>query len=204
MRWTAVAGLAGTWLIAALAASPSAIAADPVTVGKNPGEIEGRWLRVDDRAAIDGLKGVYLGDVSVDIQWKKAENEAPIDEQLLVENVRQQLGENLKTSGALGPFLTAAPAAGEKGYLRLDCVVTVEPGSRAARYAVGFGAGKSRSIFEIHMRDHASGGEVGLFHGFGVGSGMGFKLAGGGARKMTEDDVQENSKLFVELVAEVR
>jgi hypothetical protein len=33
---------------------------------------------------------------------------------------------------------------------------------------------------------------------------MGFKVAGGGARKMTEDDVQENSKVFVELLAEVR
>lgn len=195
-----------SWVVslAAMTASSVALAADPVLVGKNPGEIQGRWLRVDDRASLEGVKGVYLGEVTVDIQWKKAENEAPIDEQLLVENVRQQLGENLQTSGALGSYLSAAPAAGEKGYLRLDCVVTVEPGSRAARYAVGFGAGKSRSIFEIHLRDHASGGELGLFHGYGEGSGMGFKLAGGGAKKMTQDDVQENSKLFVELVAEVR
>lgn len=33
---------------------------------------------------------------------------------------------------------------------------------------------------------------------------MGFKIAGGGARKMTEDDVQENSKEFVELMQQVQ
>jgi hypothetical protein len=179
-------------------------AADPVSVGKNPGKIEGRWLRVEDPSSLDGVKGVYFGEVVVDIQWKKAENEQPIDEELLVENIREQLGARLRETSALGSLLDAAPAAGEAGYIRLDCTLTVEPGSRAARYAVGFGAGKSRSIFEITLVDHASGAELGLFHGYGEGSGMGFKLAGGGARKMSEDDVQENSKEFVTLLAEVR
>jgi hypothetical protein len=190
--------------LVALTIPSVALSADPVTVGKNPGQIEGRWLRVGDRSSLEGVKGVYIGDVTADIQWKKAGNEAPIDEELLVENVREQLGARLRESGALGNVLDAAPAAGEAGYVRLDCTVVVDPGSRAARYAVGFGAGKSRSIFEIHLKDHASGSDLGLFHGYGVGSGMGIKLVGGGARKMTQDDVQENTKLFVELVAEVR
>ena len=117
--------------------------------------------------------------------------------------VREQLAARLQESGALGSYLATAPAAGEAGYLRLDCTVVVDPGSRAARYAVGFGAGKSRSIFEIHLLDHASSKELGLYHGYGVGSGMGVKLVGGGARKMTQDDIQENTKLFVDLVGEV-
>jgi hypothetical protein len=182
----------------------SVSAADPVTVGKNPGKIEGRWLRVDDRSTLQGIKGVYLGEVIADIQWKKAENEAPIDEELLVESIREQLGARLRESGALGSLLDGAPAGGEAGYVRLDCTLTVEPGSRAARYVVGFGAGKSRSILEIRLRDHATGAELGLYHGYGVGSGMGFKVAGGGARKMSEDDVQENTKVFVKLLSEVR
>jgi hypothetical protein len=33
---------------------------------------------------------------------------------------------------------------------------------------------------------------------------VGFERAGGGARKMTEDDNLENAKKFVELLAEIR
>ena len=108
----------------------------------------------------------------------------------------------VSTSGVLGKFLDGEPESDGR-YVRLDCDLVVEPGSRAARYAVGFGAGKSRSIFEITLRDHASGDELGLYHGYGTGSGMGFKVAGGGARKMTEDDIQENAAYFVELLREV-
>lgn len=182
----------------AVAAGPSD---DAATVGKNPGKIKGRWLRVEKPEALRDVAGVYLGDVHVDIQWKKAENEQPIDEELLTENVRDQMAERLRTSAALGKYLEEEPD-GKGSYVRLDCELTVEPGSRAARYIVGFGAGKSRSIFEIHVVDHESGEELALYHGYGEGSGMGFKLAGGGARKMTQDDVQENSKKFVELLAE--
>ena len=178
-------------------------AAGGVTVGKNPGKIKGRWLELADPAALGQYQGVYLGDIMADIQWKKERNEAPIDEELLVEKIIEQLTMNLRESGALGTVLDDPPADGAAGYIRLDCDLVVEPGSRAARYAVGFGAGKSRSVLEIHLRDHASGSELGLYHGYGTGSGMGFKLAGGGARKMTQDDIQENTKQFVTLVQEV-
>jgi hypothetical protein len=174
------------------------------TVGKNPGKIKGRWLEVADPSVLAGVQGVYLGDMTVDIQWKNERNEAPIEEDLLEENLVEQLTARLEESRVFGPVLESAPEEGAPGYLRLDCTVEVEPGSRAMRYAVGFGAGKSRSILEIHLVDHATGEEVGLYHGYGVGSGMGFKLAGGGARKMTQDDIQENTKLFVELVAEIQ
>ncbi len=173
------------------------------TVGKNPGKIKGRWLEVQDVEALKGYKGVYIGDVATDIQWKNERNEAPIDEELLDEKIVEHLLLNLRESAALGEVLESAPAEGAEGYLRLDCDLTVEPGSRAARYVVGFGAGKSRSIFEIHLRDHQTGEEVGLYHGYGVGTGMGFKLAGGGARKMTQDDIQENTKEFVKLLEKV-
>ena len=174
------------------------------TVGKNPGKIQGRWLQVDDLDALKAIGSVYVGDVSSDIQWKRAENEAPLDEELLDENLREQLTARLRESGALGDVLDDAPEAGTAGVARLDCDLVVEPGSRAARYVVGMGAGKSRSILEIHVRDHATGEEIALYHGYGAGTGMGFKLAGGGARKMTQDDIQENTKDMMELLAQVR
>ncbi len=189
-------------MMAALMTLAGAAAAK--VVGKNPGKIQGRWLDVKDAESLKGYKGVYLGDVTTDINWKEERNEQPIDEELLSENVREQLTERLRDSGVLGKVLDKAPEEGAADYLRLDCTLEVEPGSRAARYVVGLGAGKSRSIFEIHLKDHASGDELGLYHGYGVGTGMGLKLAGGGARKMTQDDVQENTKNFVKLLKEFR
>lgn len=173
-------------------------------VGKNPGKIKGRWLELQDGVDLGGYKGVYIGETKTDIQWKRPENEAPIDEDLLDEYLREQVVLNLRQSRVLGEVLESAPEKGAKGYVRLDCDLTVEPGSRAMRYVVGFGAGKSRSILEIRLRDHKSGDELALYHGYGVGSGMGFKLAGGGARKMTQDDVEENTQVFVELLAQVK
>ena len=191
-------------LLLVCASAAVAARAESKIVGKNPGKIQGRWLEVGDLEALRGVDGVYLGDVSVDIQWKKAENEAPIDEDLLQESLRDQLLETLRTERPLGEVHGAAPDSGSPGVVRLDCTLEVEPGSRAARYVVGMGAGKSRSILEINLVDHASGEKIGLYHGYGAGTGMGFKIAGGGARKMTEDDIQENSKTFAGLVKELR
>ena len=178
--------------------------ADSRLVGKKPGKIQGRWLEVSDLETLRGAQGVYLGELTVDIQWKKQENEAPIDEDLLQENLRDRLLETLRTEHPLGEVHSLAPDSSGQRIVRLDCTLEVEPGSRAARYVVGFGAGKSRSILEIHLIDHASGKEIGLYHGYGTGTGMGLKLAGGGARKMAQDDIQENSKMFAELVNELR
>lgn len=187
-----------------LGTAVGAAAADSTYLGKNPGKIKGRWLEVKDRAALQAASGYYLGEMAVDIQWKKEENEAPMEEDILAENLHDQLLDRLRTSHALGEFHSEPPAEGAAGVVRIDCDLVVEPGSRAARYVVGFGAGKSKSILEIHLRDHSSGETLALYHGYGTGSGMGFKLAGGGARKMTQDDIQENTKLLVELLAEVR
>lgn len=183
---------------------PVALAGGGKTIGKNPGKIKGRWLEIKDSDALGGAREVYIGEVKVDIQWKKERNEAPIDEDLLEEYLVGQLTSNLKESKALGNFLDETPKAKSKGRLRIDVDLVVEPGSRLMRYAVGFGAGKSRSILELHIVDEGTGEEVAMYHGYGVGSGMGFKLAGGTARKMTQDDVQENAKQFVELLAEAK
>ena len=171
------------------------------TIGKNPGDIKGRWLRIYDDAALSGAQSVYLGDIEADIQWKKAKNENPFDEDLLVEKTQKEFSRRLRESGALGNFLDSSSGAGA-GTIRLETTIEVDPGSRLARYAVGVGAGKSRSVMEIKLVDHASGKEIALFHGYGTGSGMGFKLAGGGARKMTEDDIEEFAKKLVELIDE--
>lgn len=197
------------WVVIAMCvlAAPALLveaASNSKTVGKNPGKIQGRWLQVDDLEALRSYDRVYIGDVESDIQWKRPENEAPIDEDLLDENLHDRLLERLREYRVFSEVLTEEPEEGAEGVLRLDCYLEVEPGSRAARYVVGFGAGKSRSILEIHMVDHASGEAIGLFHGYGAGSGMGFKLAGGSARKMTQDDVQEATKIFMELLREVR
>lgn len=179
-------------------------ASNSKAVGKNPGKIQGRWLQVNDLEALRGYDRVYVGDVVTDIQWKREENEAPIDEELLAENLHDRLLERLREYRVFSEVSTEEPEEGAVGVLRLDCDLDVEPGSRAARYMVGFGAGKSRSILEIHLRDHATGEEVALYHGYGAGSGMGLKLAGGSARKMTQDDIQENTKNLMELLREVR
>jgi hypothetical protein len=173
-------------------------------IGKNPGKSVGRWLDVADPAALGDYSAVYMGEVSADIQWKKESNEAPIEEDLLAEHLHDEIVSRLRETGVLGTVLEETPEAGAGGYLRLDCDVVVEPGSRAARYAFGLGTGKSRSILEIHLIDHASGEEIGLYHGHGIGTGIGLKLVGGGARKMTQDDNQENAKKFVELLAKLK
>lgn len=188
-------------LVLALSAV-SAVAKDGKTkVGKNPGQIKGRWLEIDVAAA-KAAKGVYLGTIESDIQWRKAEKESPMDEDLLNEKIKIHLLENLRASGLFAQVLESAPK-NTSGFLRLDCDLKVDPGNRAVRYVAGFGAGKSKSIFEVHIRDAKSGQEVGLYHGFGTGTGMGLKIGGGGARKMTEDDIQENSKKFAELLQQV-
>ncbi len=183
---------------------PIALAGGGKTIGKNPGKIKGRWLEIKDPDALAAVEEVYLGEMKVDIQWKKERNEAPIDEELLQEYLVEQLTANLKESRALGSFLEEKPKGKAATRVRIDADLEVEPGSRLMRYAVGFGAGKSRSILELHLIDDESGEEIALYHGYGVGSGMGFKLAGGTARKMSQDDVQENTKKFVELLAEAR
>ena len=196
-------GFVIAFLLVAVGAADS-LAAGGKTVGKNAGKIKGRWLRVEDSDLLKSFTSVYLGDLVTDIQWKEERNEAPIDEELLDEKLGEQFTMRLTESGALGSVLSEAPAEGTAGAARIDCDLTVEPGSRAARYVVGFGAGKSRSILECHIRDHASDADAAFFHAYGVGSGMGFKLVGGGARKMTQDDIQEYAKVLAELLNQVR
>lgn len=190
------------WIVlAAVSLVASPLAAGSAKVGKNHGQVKGRWLTIENVDAFKGYKAVALGEVSSDIQYKKADKDSPIDEQLLDEKIREQVLMRLRESGLFETVLESPPEDGE-GVIRLDVELVVDPGSRAARYVVGFGAGKSQSIIEIFMRDHKTGEELGKYHGYGSGSGMGFKLAGGGARKMTQDDIQENAKRFVELLQE--
>lgn len=185
-------------LVVLLAAPPLAFA--KTKVGKNPGQVKGRWLEVEEVEALKAYDTVCIGDLETQFHWKNPEKQSPIDEGLLQDKIKQYLLENLRGAGLFG---RVEDSCSEGAALRLDCTLEVEPGSRAARYLVGFGAGKSKSVFEIHLRDNESKDDHGLYHGYGTGSGMGFKLAGGGARKMTEDDVQENAKKFVELLQEV-
>jgi len=171
------------------------------TIGKNPGKVKGRWLRVHDAEALSAHARVAIGSVATDIHWKNAEKETPIDERLLDDRIRARvLGE---LSGLYAEVLEGELAEGEPG-LRLDCDLLVEPGNRAVRYMVGFGAGKSKSIFEIDLRDNETNRLLAEYHGYGVGSGMALKLVGGGARKMTQDDIQENALQLATLLGSLR
>ncbi len=197
---------AAALLVAALAPLPAEAGSKPTRVGKNPGNTKGRWLEVDDPQELQQYKRVAIGDVTTDVQWKREANESPIDEQLLSDKIREHLLMNIRESGLFEEVLEKVPQDEPEGstpIVRLDCDLLVEPGSRAARYFVGMGAGKSKSILEIHLRDHATDRDLGLYHGYGVGTGMGFKVAGGGARKMTQDDIQENAKEFAKLLKKV-
>ncbi len=190
-------------LLAASLLMATAAAAGPKRVGKNPGKVKGRWLEVADVGALGGYDKVAIGEIAVDIQWKNPDRESDIDDSILVEKIRDHLTKRLEETGLYQEVAGEPAEEGAAGWLRLDVDLSVDPGSRAARYVVGFGAGKSQSVIEIRLRDHQTGEELGLYHGYGSGSGMGLKLAGGGARKMTQDDIQENAKQFAELLKQV-
>lgn len=183
------------------AASPAGAAEE--TIGKNPGKFKGRWLKVYDREALGTFDVVAIGETITDIAWKKASNEAPLQERELDAQLREQLSARLGKSGLFTQVLDDTRAATDSGYLRIDCKLDVEPGSRMMRYAVGGGAGKSRSILECEFIDSSDDRVLALYHGYGAGTGMGFKIGGGGAAKMTKDDNQENTSKIVELLKRV-
>ena len=191
------------WLAVLLMSAGAAAVGAEETIGKNPGKFKGRWLRVFDQEALKAHDRAVIGTTSTDIAWKRAENEAPLQERELDAQLREQLLERLNESGLYSDVLSEPNAADGENYLRVDCVLEVEPGSRLLRYAAGGGAGKSRSILECEFVDQASGRVLAMYHGYGSGTGLGFKLAGGGAAKMTKDDNQENTAKIVELLKRV-
>lgn len=204
--WLAATRLAGAMMLCLMVLLPaSVIRSDDgyVRTGKNPGKVKGRWIEIYDVEKLRGYPGVYLGDIEVDIHWKKEGKDTPVDEELLKDKIREHVLLNLRQLGIFDEVSERRPGDDVEGMVRLDCELLVEPGNRAVRYMVGFGAGKSKSIFEIRLTDHQTREELGLYHGYGTGTGMGLKLAGGGARKMTQDDIQENAKKFAELLQQV-
>ena len=138
---------------------------------------------MEDQTLLANARNFYFGDLSPDIRWKKASNENPFDEDLLVEKLQQELTGRMQQVGLKKLDRNNQPGPG--GILRLDASIEVDPGSRLARYAVGVGVGKSRSVLEIRLTDHRTGREVARYHGYGTGTGLGLKLVGGGARKAT-------------------
>ncbi len=199
------AGWIGTvaWLVLPLLVAAPAASAAEETIGKNPGKFKGRWLKVYDGDALAVFEVVAIGETNTDIAWKKASNEAPLQERELDSQLREQLSQRFKKSGLYSQVLDEPQASAEDDYLRLDCTLEVEPGSRMLRYAVAGGAGKSRSLLECEFIDNSDGRVLALYHGYGAGTGMGFKLGGGGAAKMTKDDNQENASKLVELLKRV-
>ncbi len=190
-------------LVLPLLGAASAASAAEETIGKNPGKFKGRWLKVYDREALGTFDVVAIGETITDIAWKKASNEAPLQERELDAQLREQLSARLGKSGLFTQVLDDTRAATDSGYLRIDCKLDVEPGSRMMRYALGGGAGKSRSILECEFIDSSDDRVLALYHGYGAGTGMGFKIGGGGAAKMTKDDNQENTSKIVELLKRV-
>lgn len=190
-------------LMLPLLGAASAASAAEETIGKNPGKFKGRWLKVYDREALGTFDVVAIGETITDIAWKKASNEAPLQERELDAQLREQLSARLGKSGLFTQVLDDTRAATDSGYLRIDCKLDVEPGSRMMRYAVGGGAGKSRSILECEFIDSSDDRVLALYHGYGAGTGIGFKIGGGGAAKMTKDDNQENTSKIVELLKRV-
>jgi hypothetical protein len=176
---------------------------ESILLGKKPGQVKGRWLKIYDGEAFKQYKEVTIGEIATEIAWKKEGKDTPVDEALLKDKIRERLLLELRESGRFEKVWEAAPEKERPGVLRLDCDLLVEPGNRATRYLVGFGAGKSKSILEVKLTDFVSQKEIGLYHGYGTGSGMGFKLGGGGARKMTQDDIQENAKMMADLLTQV-
>ena len=203
MRTRCLTWTVGWLVLLVLSAGTGPVFGAEDIVGKNPGKFKGRWLRVYDRDALATFDVVAIGETTTDIAWKKASNEAPLQERELDAQLREQLSERLEKSGLYGRILDEPQASAEDDYLRIDCKLEVEPGSRMLRYAAGGGAGKSRSVLECEFIDSSDGRVLALYHGYGAGTGMGFKLGGGGAAKMTKDDNQENAGKLVELLKRV-
>jgi len=174
-----------------------------ILVGKNPGKIKGRWLEINNVDKLQQYDAVFIGEVVVNIDWKKKDRETPVDEELLKGKIKERIIENLRNSKIFPEVLKRAPGNDRSKVLEIACDLWVQPGNRGIRYFVGYGVGKSKAIFNIQLKDFSTGEDIGFYHGYGSGSGMGFKLVGGGAEKMTRDDIQENSEKFVKLLKKV-
>lgn len=177
--------------------------AEPFRIGKNAGEIQGRWLELADPDGFTSYATAYIGEVRTDIAYQDRQK-AAVDGEELSSNMRQRFFKRLVKAKLFDVVLGNPVPEGEPNALRLDFDLVVDPGSRAARFAVGLGAGKSKSVLEILMKDHETGELVGKYHGYGSGSGIAIKPGGGSATKMTKDDIEEHSAKFVELLKKVR
>lgn len=173
------------------------------SIGKKPGDTKGRWLEYSAKQDLQGFDGICIREIDVTIHWKKKERQSPIEEAELIDIVRRELAKKLSEAAVYEKVLDRVPSGKMEGrWLFVDAEFTVEPGSRAARYLVGMGAGKSKSILELRLYDPKKKDRLGLYHGYGSGVGV-LKLAGGGAAKMSKDDIQENARQFAALLGKV-
>jgi ankyrin repeat protein len=177
--------------------------ADTVRViGKNPGKTKGRWLNYGDDIDLKGYSKAYFGNIAIKITGKEKAVEAvsEIDKRTLTEHIEARLKTELESSDYFSVVAADPPSEeNQEKWLRIDVSLLIDMGSRVVRYFGGFGAGKSKSVLEIFFKDHKTANEVAKYHGYGIGSGMAFKLVGGGAVKMTRDDIDENTKECVKL-----
>ena len=113
------------WFALLLVSAGGAVVDAEETVGKNPGKFKGRWLKVYDREALKSFEVVVIGETTTDIAWKKASNEAPLQERELNAQLREQLHERLSNSGLYGSVLSEPEATNEGNYMRVDCELEV-------------------------------------------------------------------------------
>jgi ankyrin repeat protein len=161
-------------------------------IGKKEGKLA-RWLSYGDGVDLKEYSRAYLGNITVTVEEKKKK----IDKQKLAEMVEKELRANLEVSGYFSVVAADPPSEeSQEKWLRIDADLSVDPGSRAARYWVGFGAGKSKSVLEVFFKDHETGTQVAKYHGKGSGS---IGVGGGNAAKMTERNIRRNTEECAEL-----
>lgn len=160
--------------------------------------VKGRYLVVDDGVSLRD----YVGAIVI---LEQAEIISDKDKPVDTEDVRAtsdgMLREKLGEAGIFGDILSEIPLDAPKGraIIKIKTRLTIQHGSRAARFIIGFGAGKSKLHIRIDFIDAKTGKHLAMFNGYGTGMGI-MSFQAGGVQRMSRDDLQENYAKLVRLL----
>ncbi len=161
-------------------------------MGKKKKGMKGRYLQIEAGANLADYRDAL---VILEPAVLSADKDRPIDNETVRQTSDELLKEALQELGVFGELVDAEPAnLPEDGpSLRIKTTLTLQHGSRAMRYFVGAGAGKSKLHIQIEMVDASSGKALAKYNGFGSGAGFA-SFSGGAVSRMAHDDLQENYK----------
>lgn len=160
--------------------------------------IRGRYLVVDDGVSLGDYRGALLIIEPAEITSDQYRSVATEDVRRTSEDL---LREKLEKLGVFAEILTEIPAAAPEGrkILKAKTRLTLQHGSRATRFLISFGAGKSKLHIRIDFIDARTGKHVAFFNGYGSGAGI-LGWQGGAVQRMARDDLRENYNKLARLL----